>query len=93
MTDLAALTAILYTPPSTTRSAGVSDLICVLSKSGDCVANTPVACVCRQMPEILYRRERERMMGPPCDHSAWKGMSTNGRCCPVCGHFMVDFGD
>jgi hypothetical protein len=71
----------------------MSDLFCVLSQSGVCIANVPLACLCRQMPEVFYRQERRRMTGPPCDHSAWKGMSVHGRCCPECGHFMIDFGD
>jgi hypothetical protein len=71
----------------------MSDLRCVLSKTGECIANTPMACFCRQMPEAIYRAELRRVQGPPCDHSAWKGMARHGRCCPECGYFMVDFGD
>lgn len=71
----------------------MSDLICVLGPAVECVANTPEACLCRQMPEMLYRQERMRRDGPPCDHSLWGGMTVHGRCCPTCGYFMVDFGD
>lgn len=35
-----------------------NDLICVLGPSMECVAKTPEACLCRQMPEAIYRRER-----------------------------------
>jgi hypothetical protein len=28
-----------------------------------------------------------------CDHSSYRGMAKDGRCCPTCGTFMVDFGD
>jgi hypothetical protein len=71
----------------------VSDLRCVLSRTGDCIANVSMACFCLKMPEAIYRAELRRVGGPPCDHSAWKGISAHGRCCPECGHFMVDFGD
>ena len=27
-----------------------------------------------------------------CDHSIWDFVK-HGRCCPVCGTFLVDFGD
>lgn len=43
----------------------MSDLICVLGRGGECVAKTPEACLCRQMPELIYRRERDRLYGPP----------------------------
>lgn len=71
----------------------MSDLICVLGGGFECLAKTPEACLCRQMPAVVYRRERHRLDWPPCNHSAWRGMDADGRCCPVCGHFMVDFGD
>ena len=49
-------------------------------------------------PENLYQvieREVARLLKAQqvCDHTAYGGMEKHGRCCPVCGKFMVDFGD
>lgn len=32
---------------------------------GECLANTPEACVCRQMPAQVYNAEWERLHKPP----------------------------
>ena len=45
--------------------------------------------------QVALERETDRLREArkTCTHSTYQGMAKDGRCCPVCGTFMVDLGD
>ena len=51
------------------------------------------------MAEILENQLKRRRLVPrlndpeQCGHFAYQGMEVHGRCCPLCGKVMIDFGD
>jgi len=41
---------------------------CPLNNGGECLARVPVACLCRQMDETLFRELQDRMLGREHDN-------------------------
>ena len=42
-----------------------TDLKCVRNDLGDCIAKIPQACVCKNMPKMVYEAARNSLMGAP----------------------------
>jgi ribosomal protein S27AE len=74
----------------------MSDLICVLGRGVECVATIPEACLCRQMPKVVYLRERHRLEArvppepyicPRCGAVSYNPHDKEQRYCGFCHRF------